>query len=114
MPTINGKKVTTFRLLKGESENKDEIDWIQNFLTKYTKKMKKLHNKSNRSKKVLVYNRKKGQHRGSKSHSDLYTDEKIKTCSIKGLKRMKMMIRLSPKQKIKKVVSSLRKKTKDG
>ena len=46
------------------------------------KKMKKLHNKQ-----IVVRSvpRKKGQHRGSKSHSDLYTDENPKG-TIKGLK----------------------------
>ena len=54
MPTINGKKVTTFRTIK----NVDEAPRVP---------------------------RKKGQHRGSKSHSDLYTDENPKG-TIKGLK----------------------------
>ena len=49
------------------------------------KKMKKLHNKSNRSIQEFRVPRKKGQHRGSKSHSDLYTDENPKG-TIKGLK----------------------------
>ena len=53
MPTINGKKVTTFRTTKV-----DEAPRVP---------------------------RKKGQHRGSKSHSDLYTDENPKG-TIKGLK----------------------------
>ena len=87
MPTINGKKVTTFRLLKGESYKNFTFgpDWIPTSLAQ-RKKMKKLHNKPNRSmREAPRVPRKKGQHRGSKSHSDLYTDENPKG-TIKGLK----------------------------
>ena len=55
MPTVNGKKITTIRTMK---KNVDEAPRVP---------------------------RKKGQHRGSKSHSDLYTDENPKG-TIKGLK----------------------------
>ena len=41
MPTINGRKVTTFRTLKKQNENKEEIKVLHNFLTKYTKSSKK-------------------------------------------------------------------------
>ena len=60
MPTINGKKVVSFRMGK----DKD-------FLKSVTEAPR--------------VPRKKGQHRGSKSHSDLYTDENPKG-TIKGLK----------------------------
>ncbi len=41
MPTINGKKIATFRTMKNVDENKDEIKTLQDFLTKYTKSAKK-------------------------------------------------------------------------
>mgnify|MGYP001164992323 CR=1 FL=1 len=41
MPTINGRKVTTFRTLKKQNENKEQIKVLHNFLTKYTKSSKK-------------------------------------------------------------------------
>jgi hypothetical protein len=48
--------------------------------------MKRIHGKLNRSiREAPRVPRKKGQHRGSKSHSDLYTDENPKG-TIKGLK----------------------------
>ena len=60
-------------------------DWIPTSLAQ-RKKMKRLHNKTNRSiREAPRVPRKKGQHRGSKSHSDLYTDENPKG-TIKGLK----------------------------
>jgi len=60
MPTINGKPVVKFRMAKDKDYLKsvDEAPRVP---------------------------RKKGQHRGSKSHSDLYTDENPKG-TIKGLK----------------------------
>ena len=60
-------------------------DWIPTSLAQ-RKKMKRLHNKTNRSiREAPRVPRKKGQHRNSKSHSDLYTDENPKG-TIKGLK----------------------------
>ena len=156
MPTINGRKVTTFRILKTaeekikefkesnprkclcekcwkgykihptrktkvlfgkrypnciKNENKDEIKVIHDFLTKYTKSAKKasamIKKNYKRVKKqfrgdssrdvamaLIGYDsigenkrkpRKKGQHRNSPNHSDLYTDENPKG-TIKGLK----------------------------
>ena len=41
MPTINGRKVTTFRTTKNVNENKEEIKVLHSFLTKYTKTAKK-------------------------------------------------------------------------
>lgn len=41
MPTINGRKVTTFRTTKNVNENKEEIKVIHDFLTRYTKSAKK-------------------------------------------------------------------------
>ena len=59
--------------------------WIPTNLAQ-RKKMKRLHKKLNRSiREAPRVPRKKGQHRGSKSHSDLYTDENPKG-TIKGLK----------------------------
>ena len=60
MPTINGKKVVTFR----KGTDRDFLKSIE---------------------EAPRVPRKKGQHRGSKSHSDLYTDENPKG-TIKGLK----------------------------
>ena len=60
MPTINGKKVVTFR----KGADRDFLKSIE---------------------EEPRVPRKKGQHRGSKSHSDLYTDENPKG-TIKGLK----------------------------
>jgi hypothetical protein len=156
MPTINGKKVVTFRTMKTDeeklkefqennprkclcekcwkgykihptrktkvlfgkrypncikNENKDEIKVIHDFLTKYTKSAKKasamIKKNYKRVKKqfrgdstrdvamaLIGYDaigenkrkpRKKGQHRNSPNHSDLYTDENPKG-TIKGLK----------------------------
>ena len=60
-------------------------DWIPTSLAQ-RKKMKRIHNKTNRSmREAPRVPRKKGQHRGSSSHSDLYTDENPKG-TIKGLK----------------------------
>ena len=60
-------------------------DWIPTSLAQ-RKKMKRLHNKTNRSIREAPRDpRKNGQHRGSKTHSDLYTDENPKG-TIKGLK----------------------------
>ena len=156
MPTINGKKVVTFRTMKTDeeklkefqennprkclcekcwkgykihptrktkvlfgkrypncikNENKDEIKVIHDFLTKYTKSAKKasamIKKNYKRVKKqfrgdssrdvamaLIGYDaigenkrkpRKKGQHRNSPNHSDLYTDENPKG-TTKGLK----------------------------
>ena len=41
MPTINGRKVTTFRTTKNVNENKEQIKVIHDFLTRYTKSAKK-------------------------------------------------------------------------
>ena len=60
MPTINGKKVVTFR----KGNDRDFLKSVD---------------------EAPRVPRKKGQHRGSKSHSDLYTDENPKG-TIKGLK----------------------------
>ena len=60
MPTINGKPVVKFRMAKDK-------DYLKNVS------------------EAPRVPRKKGQHRGSKSHSDLYTDENPKG-TIKGLK----------------------------
>ena len=60
MPTINGKKIVTFR----KGADRDFLKSIE---------------------EEPRVPRKKGQHRGSKSHSDLYTDENPKG-TIKGLK----------------------------
>jgi hypothetical protein len=60
-------------------------NWIPTSLAQ-RKKMKRIHGKLNRSiREAPRVPRKKGQHRGSKSHSDLYTDENPKG-TIKGLK----------------------------
>jgi len=156
MPTINGRKVTTFRILKTaeekikefkesnprsclcekcwkgykihptrktkklfgktypnciKNENKDEIKVLHDFLTKYTKSAKKASSMIKKYYKkvkkqfrgdstrdvamaIIGYSvvgenkrkpRKKGQHRNSPNHSDLYTDENPKG-TIKGLK----------------------------
>jgi len=156
MPTINGRKVTTFRILKTaeekikefkesnprsclcekcwkgykihptrktkklfgktypnciKNENKDEIKVLHDFLTKYTKSAKKASSMIKKYYKkvkkqfrgdstrdvamaIIGYDvvgenkrkpRKKGQHRNSPNHSDLYTDENPKG-TIKGLK----------------------------
>ena len=156
MPTINGKKVVTFRTMKTDeeklkefqennprkclcekcwkgykihptrktkvlfgkrypncikNENKDEIKVIHDFLTKYTKSAKKASAMIKKNYKkvkkqfrgdstrdvamaLIGYDtigenkrkpRKKGQHRNSPNHSDLYTDENPKG-TIKGLK----------------------------
>jgi len=62
MPTINGKKATTFRLGdKGQNVFKKEVDEVDRI------------------------SKKPGQHADSKKHSDLYTDENPKG-TIKGLK----------------------------
>ena len=156
MPTINGRKVTTFRILKTaeekikefkennprsclcekcwkgykihptrktkklfgktypnciKNENKQEIKVLHDFLTKYTKSAKKASDMIKKNYKkvkkqfrgdstrdvamaLIGYDtigenkrkpRKKGQHRNSPNHSDLYTDENPKG-TIKGLK----------------------------
>ena len=60
-------------------------DWIPTNLAQ-RKKMKRIHRKTNRSmREAPRVPRKKGQHRGSSSHSDLYTDENPKG-TIHGLK----------------------------
>ena len=60
-------------------------DWIPTSLAQ-RKKMKRIHKKTNRSmREAPRVPRKKGQHRGSSSHSDLYTDENPKG-TIHGLK----------------------------
>ena len=147
---INGRSALKFRIVKKVNENKDEIEVIQNFLTKHTKsakkassmikkyykkvkkqfrgdstrdiamaivgydvigenkelvkmytqamkmmpgspKQKELIKKISSLRKKLKMDegprkpRKKGQHRQSSSHSDLYTDENPKG-TIKGLK----------------------------
>ncbi len=62
MPTINGKKATTFRLGdKGQNVFKKEVDEVERI------------------------SKKPGQHADSKKHSDLYTDENPKG-TITGLK----------------------------
>jgi len=73
----------------GDDEYTFGPDWIPTSLGQ-RKKMKRLHKKINRSMRESINEaprvpRKKGQHRGSKSHSDLYTDENPKG-TIKGLK----------------------------
>jgi len=156
MPTINGRKVTTFRILKTaeekikefkesnphkclcekcwkgykihptrktkklfgktypnciKNENKEEIKVLHDFLSKYTKSAKKASAMIKKNYKkvkkqfrgdstrdvamaLIGYDtigenkrkpRKKGQHRNSPNHSDLYTDENPKG-TIKGLK----------------------------
>ena len=62
----------------------DQIGYLQ--VLDKRKKMKRIHRKTNRSmREVPRVPRKKGQHRGSSSHSDLYTDENPKG-TINGLK----------------------------
>ena len=156
MPTINGRKVTTFRILKTaeekikefkesnprsclcekcwkgykihptrktkklfgktypnciKNENKEQIKSLHKFLTKYTKSAKKASDMIKKNYKkvkkqfrgdstrdlamaLIGYDligenkrkpRKKGQHRNSPNHSDLYTDENPKG-TIRGLK----------------------------
>ena len=108
MPTINGRKIVNFRKL---DENKQQIKTLHKFLTKYTKSAKKASDMINKNYKrvknqfrgdstrdlamaLIGYDaigenkrkpRKKGQHRNSPNHSDLYTDENPKG-TIKGLK----------------------------
>ena len=108
MPTINGRKIVNFRKL---DENKQQIKTLHKFLTKYTKSAKKASAMINKNYKrvknqfrgdstrdlamaLIGYDaigenkrkpRKKGQHRNSPNHSDLYTDENPKG-TIKGLK----------------------------
>ena len=75
------------RLYLGESYKNFTFgpDWIPTSLAQ-RKKMKRIHRKTNRSmREAPRVPRKKGQHRGSKSHSDLYTDENPKG-TIHGLK----------------------------
>jgi len=122
MPTVNGKKVVTFRLLKEARDYKKEYSKYGK--SEKAKKYRAKLNKYNRQKgtygngdgkdashkggKIVGFEdesknrgrreksrlkkeankrvpRKKGQHRGSSSHSDLYTDENPKG-TIKGLK----------------------------
>ena len=75
------------RLYLGESYKNFTFgpDWIPTSLAQ-RKKMKRIHRKTNRSmREAPRVPRKKGQHRGSSSHSDLYTDENPKG-TIHGLK----------------------------
>ena len=74
------------QLYLGESKNFTfGPDWIPTSLAQ-RKKMKRIHRKTNRSmREAPRVPRKKGQHRNSSSHSDLYTDENPKG-TIKGLK----------------------------
>ena len=88
MPTINGRKIVNFRKVNEGSKKSDYTfgpDWMPTSLAQ-RKKMKRIHNKLNRSiREAPRIPRKKGQHRGSSKHSDLYTDENPKG-TIKGLK----------------------------
>ena len=113
MPTINGRKVTTFRTTKNVNENKEEIKVLHSFLTKYTKSAKKASAMIKKN-----YKRVKKQFRGDSSrdvamaligydaigeNKDLF---KMYTQAMK-------MMPGSPKQKeLIKKISSLRKKLK--
>ncbi len=76
---VNGRPALKFRLLKKVKENLDKHmkDFVYSIVD----------NRDNTTllKEAPRVPRKKGQHRGSKSHSDLYTDENPKG-TIKGLK----------------------------
>jgi len=119
MPTINGKKIVTFRkgndrdFLKSVDENKEEIKVLQNFLTKHTKSAKKA---SSMIKKY--YKKVKKQFRG-----DSTRDVAMAIVGYDALGENKDLFRMytqamkmlpgSPKQKeLIKKISSLRKKLK--
>jgi len=76
---VNGRPALKFRLIKKVKENLD--NYMKDFVYSI------VDNKDNTTflKEAPRVPRKKGQHRGSKSHSDLYTDENPKG-TIKGLK----------------------------
>jgi len=113
MPTINGKKIATFRTIKNIDENKDEIKVLQNFLTKHTKSAKKA---SSMIKKY--YKKVKKQFRGDSTRDVAMaiigydTLGENKDLFKMYTQAMKMMPG-SPKQKeLIKKISSLRKKLK--